>query len=163
MWKLRWHEDKIGADGRVARGWSRSVHIGPSVGTAKLTEKEARRIGWENFLSKLDAGVCTPSSAMTIGNFVEQKFLPDHVSLLKKSGRVHYESMLKHLPASLRNQRLRDTTSADIQKLISSMLAKNYSVQTCPARPHFGQCHLHSCQAHQLAPRKESRQVSAAS
>ena len=130
MWKLRWHEDKIRPDGKLARGWSRSVHIGPSVGPAKLTEKEARRIGWENFLSKLDAGVSTPNSVMTIGNFVEQKFLPDHVSLLKKSGQTHYESMLKHVPTALRNQRLRDTTTADIQKLISRLLAKNYSVQT---------------------------------
>ena len=56
MWKLRWHEDKIGLDGEVNRGWSRAVHIGPSAGLGKLTEKEARRLGWENFLSKLDAG-----------------------------------------------------------------------------------------------------------
>jgi integrase len=67
---------------------------------------------------------------MTIGNFVEQKFLPDHVDLLKKSGRNHYDSMLKHVLPVLRNQRLRDTTGADIQKLVSSMLAKGYSVQT---------------------------------
>jgi integrase len=130
MWKLRWHEDKIGGDGKVVRGWSRAVHIGPSVGTGKLTEKEARRLGWENFLSKLDAGICTPNAAMTLGNFVEQKFLPEHVAFLKKSGRVHYESMLKHVLPALRDRRLRDTTSAEIQKLVSSMLAKNYSVQT---------------------------------
>src|SRR2546425_555002 len=127
MWKLRWHEDKIGEGGNVVRGWSRAVHIGPSLGPAKLTEKEARRLGWENFLSKLDAGVCTPNSAMTIGNFVEQKFLPEHVTLLKKSGRNHYESMLKHVLPALRNQRLRDTTGAEIQKLVASMLAKGYS------------------------------------
>ena len=130
MWKLRWHEDKIGPNGKLARGWSRSVHIGPSIGAAKLTEKEARRIGWENFLSKLDAGISTPNSAMTIGNFVQQKFLPDHVSLLKKSGRTHYESMLKHVPPTLQSQRLRDTTAEDIQKLVSTLLARNYSVQT---------------------------------
>ncbi len=64
MWKLRWHEDKIGPDGERMRGWSRSVHIGPSAGPGKLTEKEARRLGWENFLSKLDAGVCCGSVAM---------------------------------------------------------------------------------------------------
>ena len=91
MWKLRWHEDKIGPDGERMRGWSRAVHIGPSAGAGKLTEKEARRLGWENFLSKLDAGVCAPHSAITLGNFVEQRFLPDHVALLKRSGRSHYE------------------------------------------------------------------------
>ena len=130
MWKLRWHEDKIGADGEVTRGWSRAVHIGPSAGSLKLTEKEARRLGWENFLSKLDAGVCAPHSAVTIGNFVEQRFLPEHVALLKRSGRAHYESMLKHVLPTMRHLRLKDVTPADIQRLVSSMLAKRYSVQT---------------------------------
>jgi integrase len=130
MWKLRWREDQVGPDGEVKRGWSRVVHIGPSVGPAKLTEKEARRLGWENFLSKLDAGVCTPNSTMTIGNFVEQKFLPEHVMLLKKSGGTHYESMLKHVLPALGAQRLRDNLGPEIQKLVSSMLAKGYSVQT---------------------------------
>ena len=130
MWKLRWHEDKISADGDVTRGWSRAVHIGPSAGPLKLTEKEARRLGRENFLSKLDAGVCAPHSAVTICNFVEQRFLPDHVALLKRSGRSHYESMLKHVPPTLQNLRLKDITAADIQRLVSSMLAKDYSVQT---------------------------------
>src|SRR6266851_4775540 len=130
MWKLRWHEDKIGPDGERMRGWSRAVHIGPSAGAGKLTEKEARRLSWENFLSKLDAGVCAPHSAVTIENFVEQQFLPDHVALLKRSGRSHYESMLKHVLPALRNLRLKDATASDIQKLASSMLGQSYSVQT---------------------------------
>ena len=50
MWKLRWHEDKIGPDGERMRGWSRAVHIGPSAGAGKLTEKEARRLGSETRL-----------------------------------------------------------------------------------------------------------------
>jgi integrase len=130
MWKLRWHEDKITPGGELTRGWSRAVHLGPSDGVGKLTEKEARRLGWENFLSKIDAGVCAPHSAVTIGNFVDQRFLPDHVALLKRSGRSHYESMLKHVLPTLRNFRLKDITAAHIQKLVSSMLLKNYSVQT---------------------------------
>ena len=109
MWKLRWHEDKIGPNGELTRGWSRAVHIGPSAGAGKLTEKEARRLGWENFLSKLDAGVCAPHSAITIGSFVEQRFLPDHVALLKRSGRSHYKSMLKHV--LLQKLRLKDATA----------------------------------------------------
>jgi len=130
MWKLRWHEDKLGPDGDLSRGWSRAVHIGPSMGPGRLTETEARHLGWENFLSKLDAGVCAPHSAITLGNFVDQRFLPEHVALLKRSGRSHYESMLKHVLPALTTFRLRDTTASDIQKLVSSMLASNYSVQT---------------------------------
>src|SRR5260370_3428232 len=157
MWKLRWHEDKIGRDGELTRGWSRAVHIGPSMGLGRLTEKEARRLGWENFLSKLDAGVCAPHSAITLGNFVDQRFLPEHGALLKRSGRTHYASMLKHVLPALATFRLRDTTASAIQKIVSSMLAANYSVQTathvrtvvsaifthgkrpgCPTRDHLG-------------------------
>ena len=130
MWKLRWHEDKIGPDGELSRGWSLAVHIGPSIGSGKLTEKEARRLGWENFLSKLDAGVCNPHSAITLGNFVDQRFLPEHVALFKRSGRTHYQSMLKHVLPALTTFRLKDITASDIQKLVSSMLASKYSVQT---------------------------------
>src|SRR5260370_40901112 len=144
MWKLRWHEDQVGPDGKVKRGWSRVVHIGPSVGPAKLTEKEVRRLGWENFLSKLDAGVCTPNSTMTIGNFVEQKFLPEHVMLLKKSGRAHYESMLKHVLPALGAQRLRNNLGPEIQKLVSSLLAKGYSVQTAKHGRYHDERDLHS-------------------
>src|SRR5260370_5647317 len=129
MWKLRWHEDKIGSDGERMRGWSRAVPMGPYAGEGKLTEKEARRLGWENFLAKLDAGVCAPHSAVTLGNFVEQRFLPDHVALLKRSGRSHYESMLKHVLPALQKLRLKDATSADIHRMASSMLGQNYIVQ----------------------------------
>src|ERR1700674_569502 len=87
MCRRRWHKDKIGPDGELTRGWSRAVHSGPSMGLGRLTEKEARRLGWENFLSKLDAGVCAPHSAVTLGNFVDQRFLPEHVALLKRSCR----------------------------------------------------------------------------
>ena len=81
-------------------------------------------------LSKLDAGVCAPHSAVTVANFVEQRFLPDHVALLKRSGRSHYEAMLKHVLPGLGTLRLKDITAADIQKLVSSMLSQGYSVQT---------------------------------
>jgi len=50
--------------------------------------------------------------------------------LLKRSGRSHYDSMLKHVLPTLRNFRLKDITAADIQKLVSSMLLRKYSVQT---------------------------------
>src|SRR5258708_12249725 len=62
MWKLRWHEDKIGPDGELTRGWSRAVHIGPSAGAGKLTQKEARRLGSDNSLSKLHPRVYPPHS-----------------------------------------------------------------------------------------------------
>jgi integrase len=63
-----------------------------------------------------------------MASFVQQRFLPDHVALLKRSGRAHYQSMLKVLPV-LGNVRLKDVSTAHIQELVSSMLTAHYSVQ----------------------------------
>ena len=72
-WMLRWHEDQINAKGESKRGWSRSVCIGPSDGPGAFTEKEARRLAWENHLSRLDHNNRTPQSILTVREFVERK------------------------------------------------------------------------------------------
>jgi integrase len=155
-WKLRWREDQIGADGRTKRGWSKPVWIGPAAGSGRLTEKEARRIAWDNFLSRLDQNTRTPQSVMTLSDFVERKFIPEHVAMLKIAGRTHYHAILKHVlkpedvdrmflvPAEkskaklktingwpyLGDLRLRDARQDDIQRLISAALNRGYSTQT---------------------------------
>ena len=65
MWKLRWHEDKIGPDGELMRGWSRAVHIGPSAGAGKLTEKEARQKGQDIFVAKLPVAAIPRAKTMS--------------------------------------------------------------------------------------------------
>src|SRR5579863_6009263 len=74
-WMLRWHEDQVRASGEIKRGWSKSVTIGPAESLGALTEKEARRLAWENFLSRLDQNHRTPQSVMTVREYVERKFL----------------------------------------------------------------------------------------
>jgi hypothetical protein len=59
-WMLRWHEDQTTAAGKYKRGWSKAVCIAPCDGPGAFTEKEARRIAWDNFLSKLDQNNRTP-------------------------------------------------------------------------------------------------------
>lgn len=157
FWMLRWHEDQIRADGTTKRGWSRSVCIGPCEGSGAFTEKEARRLGWENHLSRLDQNNRTPQSVMTVRQFVEQKFLPEHVAYKKRGGREFYTSQLpfvidgipdKKLPrggttrfkpgekppavprrCGVGPMRLRDVQRPDLQKLVSLMLQRGYSVQ----------------------------------
>ncbi len=89
-WKLRWREDQLDRDGKAKYGWSRPVTLGPSEGRGKFTETQARRIAWENHLSRLDQNMRTPQSVMTVREFVERKFLPEHVAMLKPGGRAHY-------------------------------------------------------------------------
>ena len=156
-WMLRWHEDHIEANGGIKRGWSRSVCIGPCEAPGGLTEKQARRLAWENHLSRLDQNNRTPQSIMTVREFVESKFLPEHVAYKKHSGKTHYESQLpfvldgvpdrklarggktrfkpgeRRLPIPRRygigEMRLRDVQRADLQKLVGTMLLRGYSVQ----------------------------------
>ena len=58
-WKLRWREDQIDSDGKLRRSWSRPVCIGQAEGHNRLTQKEARRLAWDNFLSRLDQNTRT--------------------------------------------------------------------------------------------------------
>lgn len=157
-WKLRWREDRIRRDGTIGYGWSRTVIIGPaknnSAGMKPLTEKEANRIGWENYLSRLDQNMRTPQSIMTVREFVERKFQPEHVAMLKPGGRAHYEVHLKIVldgipevrkrsrkkvegvappepkrTCGLGELRLRDVSVEDCQRLVSAALSRGYSVQ----------------------------------
>jgi len=155
-WKLRWREDQRRANGEVKYAWSKPVIIGPCTGTGRFTEKEARRMAWENFLSRLDQNMRTPQSIMTLREFVERRFLPEHVAvILKPAGRKHYDSMLPwvldgvpvkrrsskgskkgeplvEIPrvCGLGQMRLRDVEYSDVQKLVSEVITRGYSVQT---------------------------------
>jgi hypothetical protein len=91
---LRWHEDQIKTSGEIGRGWSRSVCIGPCEGPGAFTQKEAQRLAWENHLSRLDQDNRTPQSILTVREFVERKFLPEHVAYKKHGGQEHYRSQL---------------------------------------------------------------------
>jgi len=155
FWKLRWKEDQRLADGSIRYAWSKPVWIGPCEGRDRLTEKQASRIAWDNFLSRLDQNMRTPQSIMTVAEFVERKFIPEHVVMKKKAGRVHYETTLPHvlggIPEERRSfkghkkgqplpeiprhfgiggMRVRDVTHEDIQRLVSEAIRRGYSVQT---------------------------------
>lgn len=157
-WMLRWHEDQTKPNGEIKRGWSKSICVGPCEGLGRLTEKEARRLSWNNHLSRLDQNNRTPNSIMTVQEFVERKFLPEHVAYKKHGGQEYYRSQLPFVldgvpdqkrgrggrtrfkmgeepPAIRRTQgigrkRLRDVKRDDLQRLIGTMLARGYSVQS---------------------------------
>jgi integrase len=129
-WKLRWREDQLSSDAKQKRGWSRPVWIGPAEGPQRLTEKQARRIAWDNFLSRLDQNTRTPMSVATLREFVERKFIPEHVALLKRSGQLHYGArsertgeyggMLRHILPALGDLKLRDICPSDLQQFVSA-------------------------------------------
>jgi integrase len=130
-WKLRWKEDQREVDGNVKRGWSKPVWIGPCQGNGRLTEKQAQRVAWDNFLSRLDQNTITPMSVITLREFIERKFVPEHVAMLKKSGQIHYGvksektgeygGMFRHILPALGETRLRDVTVSDLQRFVSTL------------------------------------------
>jgi integrase len=93
---------------------------------------------------------------MTITEFVEWKFLPEHIATKRTPGRRHYQAILKHILKPdevnrifrvdverskgklktnpnwpyLDNVRLRDIKPEDVQRLISVALETGYSTQT---------------------------------
>jgi integrase len=65
---------------------------------------------------------------------VERKFIPEHVALLKKGGRIHYgernensgefTGLMRHILPAIGNLRLRDVTPSDLQHLVSSLMVE---------------------------------------
>ena len=143
---------------KCKRGWSPSVCIGPCEGPGAFTEKEARRIAWDKYLSRLDHNNRTPQSILTVREFVDRKFLPEHVAYLKRGGQTHYQAQLPfvlggvpvkklgrggktrfkpeedrppiHRTHGLGAMRLRDVQRQHIQQLVGTMLNRGYSVQS---------------------------------
>ena len=157
-WKVRsWEEDgaaENGLGGREKRhnlGW-----IGPARGPERLTKKQAQRIAWENFLSRLRQDQIAAQSGMTVANFIETSFVPEHVLSKRLAGRSYYHAILKHVIAPeevdrilhvdrqsskaklksisgwpyLSDLRVQDCGPEHIERLISAALLRGYSFQT---------------------------------
>jgi integrase len=159
FWKLRWREDSSGANGPEEGAKSESVWLVPSSGASKLSTEDAHRIAWavcNYFLSRPRRGVLAQLSQMTVVEFVEHKFAPEHSAAKRYSGRAHYQAILKHVLTPeevdrafhvggdhskaklktvpdwpyLSNLRPCDTRPEHIQRLASAALAKGYAPQT---------------------------------
>lgn len=153
-WKLRWKEDQRRADGSKHYGWTKPIVIGPSEGQGRFTEKQARRIAWDNHLSKVDINMRTPQAVMTVREFVDRKYRREHIQIsMKPAGRYSVEQMLKYvldgIPERRKNRkktetlepeiprncgigemRMRDVCREDAQALVSEALTRGYSTKT---------------------------------
>ena len=156
FWKLRWRREAIGPNGSAERHWNKPTLIGPATGPHGVTKEEAQRMAWESLLSRPAREAQSPQSPMTIADFVEKVFIPEHVAMKAASGRTHFQAILKHVLTPeevdrvfhantgwsknklksvptwpyLGNLHLADIRTEDVQQLIEAAVARGYSAQT---------------------------------
>ncbi len=156
FWKLRIDMDSINANGLEEHLWRDPAWIGPATGPDRLTKKEVQRIAWENFLARMNPGALARKSGLTIAEFVESRFVPEHVSSKGVAGQTHYKAILKHVlePEEVQrifrsdsersrvklkaipewpyisNMRLLDVRPDHVEKLTSAAIKRGYSTQT---------------------------------
>jgi integrase len=96
-WKFRVNENLFNVRGFREHSWRDPVHIGPATGPQRLTRKEAQRAVWEKLPLGQQLGAVNGESSMTIADFVERLFVPEHVAIKGLAGRTHYRAILKHV------------------------------------------------------------------
>jgi len=96
-WKIRVSEDLLNDRGFKEHRWRSPVHIGPAAGPGRLTRKQAQRLVWKILPVSEASGSDSQPSSMTVAEFVENIFLPEHVSHKGPAGRTHYRAILKHV------------------------------------------------------------------
>ena len=134
-WKLRWRVDMVCADGTIKRGWSKPVTIGPSKGNGAglkaMTEKEARRDGWDRYLSRIDNNVRNPQSICTFEQYVNVRFKADRYNYLREGTKLSYDNALaKYILPILGKIPLRDVRRDDCQQVIVLAQAHGLSPKT---------------------------------
>ncbi len=96
-WKFRVNENLFNVRGFREHSWREPVHIGPAIGPERLTRKEAQRAVWARLPFGQAMRDMAPSGGMSIAEFVENSFVPEHVAIKGLAGRTHYRAILKHV------------------------------------------------------------------
>jgi integrase len=155
-WKFRVNENLFNVRGFKEHSWREPVHIGPAIGPERLTKKQAQRVVWEKLPLGQHQHEVVQHSYMTIADFVEKMFVPDHVAIKGLAGRTHYRAILKHVLTPEEVQRvfkldvdksrarlkaipewpylshlaLADTRPEHVELLMVAAQARGYSIQT---------------------------------
>jgi integrase len=149
--KLRWPEDAL--DQNDSEDATRLVS---AADPQLLLQKPPEPAACHEVLSRVGRELLAEPRGMTIKDFVERVFVPEHVAMKTLSGKLHYQAMLKHVltpedvdrmfqagaetPKTkltvvpdwpyLGSALLSDTRSEDVQRIVSAALMHGYSTQT---------------------------------
>jgi len=162
FWKLSWSDQSQSAEASEAASGPDldaghpPIWVGLATGPKGLSREEAQQIVWKMIVSQARAQKVAQHSSMTLGEFVEKKFVPEYVASKGFSGRMHYQSMLKHVLRPEEVDRvfaiepkrpkvrlqsvedwpyvgdlpLRDVTPEFVRQLTTAALSSGYSNQT---------------------------------
>lgn len=129
---MQWWEDYIKPDGTIGRRRESTI-LGY---TSELTLRQAQTLAEEN-LHAINQGKAVPYSNLTLREFVEQFFVPLAFPILKLSTRKRYRSTLDlHLLPAFGSRRLRDISTADLQRFVLQKFEYGLGWETC--------CHVRS-------------------
>jgi integrase len=132
------------------------ARIGPAKGSDESAERGTECSKFESLPSGSGSNFQGRQSAMTISEFVEKRFVPEHVAMKLHSGQLHYRAILKHVLTPREVERafkldskkskiglkartdwpflgpipIGDVRTDDVQRLISAAVAEGYSTQT---------------------------------
>lgn len=111
-----------------------TVTIGPADGPGKFTEKQAERVAWDHYLSKVDQVAQAPRTLMKVSEFWEQKYKPSALMKLKKGTREQYFSLYANwIGPVIGNKRLATLESSDIESCVTRCLEAGMSSATAKA------------------------------
>lgn len=129
-WYIEYAEWQKDTDGNLK--YKRvSKRVGAATGKDAITKTEAKRQGYDRFVSRANGNSNRPQGMATLRQFIEARFIPDHVNHLKKTSRVFYGSMMaNHVIPSLGDFALTDITPQILQMLVSSKLEAGLSTKT---------------------------------
>ena len=127
VWELQWWEDYVKPDGRIERKQESAI-LGL---VSEMGIKQARKLA-EQKLNPVNTGKAVPHSTMTLGEFIEQAYMPLGFPVLKGSTRKRYRSTLDlHLIPALGKCRLCDLRSVDVQRFILQKFDGGLGWESC--------------------------------
>jgi len=95
------------------------------------TAGQAQAAGYEQHVKEANGVTRVPQGLATVRQFVTARFQQDHIDLLKKSGRIHYRTVLdNHVLPSIGDVQMRDVTPQMVQSVVSGKFAAGYAPQT---------------------------------
>jgi integrase len=119
-WHIFFRHLTTDANGNTA--WTKTSRVvGPATGPDALTKREARRLGYDRFVAKANGMTITPGGLVTVQEFYDRHYDPEHLGSLAKGSQYAFRSLWRrHLLPSLGKCNLADVNQRLIQTVITA-------------------------------------------